>query len=144
MANTGFKIIGPPLQPWINYLDRLSEQPSLKTQAGLDAVLSMVEATVAINTHVAKPKITKKGRVTRQGGRLLASLYRTSNTRRSTRVRRWTGQIVLGEGVRYAKYELGERRRGFRPDWTHHPMHDAYVGLEVYYELFDAVLGEIG
>ena len=119
-------------------------EPSPETQAVLDSILSAVEAATAVNTHVAKPTVRKDGTVTRQGGRLLASLHRNTTLRRSSRRVEWKGEMSLGEGVRYAKYETGDRRRGTRPDWLAHPSHDPYDGLEMYYPAVDRVLGEIG
>lgn len=127
-----FYIEGPSLKPWYNYLDKLSEEPRVHTRLALNAIMQAAYVTAGINTHV-------------ETGRLRASLHMSTEHRKSPRRNVWTGELSLGQGLRYAKYELGDRRRGIRPDWAVHPSHDPYDGLgELYYPAIDAVLSAIG
>lgn len=136
MAKTFFQkntihIVGPSLKPWIGYLEKLESEPSPQTIATLNSILDAAFYTAALNTHV-------------QTGRLRTSLNARDQHILSARRNRWVGEIGIGRGVPYAKYETGDRRRGVRPDWTSHPSHDPFDGLEIYYAGIDAVLRAIG
>ena len=124
------QIVGPSLKPWINYLDRLSREPTVKTQTDMKSVLDAAYITARLNAHVIS-------------GRLLTSSFVTSEAKGSRGRAGWSGAISFGQGVRYAKYEMGERRKGSRPDWTVHPSHDPYDGLEMYYPAFQSVINKI-
>lgn len=125
-------IIGPSLKPWINYLERQANEPSPETLVRLEAILDAAYMHAGINTHV----IT---------GKLRASLRQSSTRIVGPRRNRWRGELGIGKGIPYAKYELGERRRGSRPDWFFHPSHDPFDDLdEVYHPSVDAVLRAIG
>lgn len=136
MAENTVRLISQSLRTWHQYLDRLESEPTGRTQAGLNAILSTAFATTQINVHVraASPSDPIPG------GRLRASGYPSNSLRRTSRRNQWSGEISYGEGLDYAKYEMGERRKGVRPDWVVHPSHDPYEGLEVYHAEIDALL----
>lgn len=130
MADGTIHLLAPSLRNWVNYLDRLESEPTAKTRAGLDAVMDMAFIQTQVSVHV-------------QTGRLRASGYRQTDTRRSPRTSRYTGIISYGRGLDYSQYEMGDRRHGVREDWAIHPPHDPYDGLEVYYAGIEAVLKAI-
>ena len=127
------KIIGPSIKPWKQYIERLEREPSASTKAGLKAVLDAAHVTAQINTHVLS-------------GRMLASMYTRSDEKRTPRVNKWEGAISVGRGIPYTKYEFGttNAKHGPRTDWTVHPSHDPYEGLEIYYAGVEAVLDALG
>lgn len=128
---TDIRIIGPSLRPWIDYLDRLSREPSAKTQMALSAVLNAAEVQARANTHV----IT---------GRLLASMEKESSVSRTPRRVKWEGRLSLGKGIRYAKYEIGDYRTGVREDWLAHPEHgDPFDNLDYHYAAIDIILDNL-
>ena len=125
------KIIGESLDDWINKLDRLSREPTIKTKQELNTALESIHGQVEINTHVIS-------------GRLKSSIQKDSNSITRKGVNRWEGEVRIGEGVPYAKYEIGDRRTGSRPDWIVHPSHDPLQGLEAYDPVIDAIVDDLG
>ena len=125
------KIIGPSLKPWIRELDNYASQPNGKTTVGLLSVLQLAETQARLNTHV-------------ETGRLLASMEKESFVRKTVGTSKWSGKLAIGKGIRYAKYEIGDFRKGERVDWTIHPEHsDPFDDLEVHYAAIEAVLDSI-
>lgn len=129
---TSFKIMGPSLKPWIKDLKKYEAEPTIKTRAALSAVLNSAAVQARVNTHV----IT---------GRLLSSLEIEDNYLNTQRTKKWQGRLALGKGVPYAKYEIGDRRRGVRADWAAHPFHrDPFDDLgDIHYEAVEAILNAL-
>lgn len=127
----GWRLVSKTLMPWMTYLDRLEREPTPATRAALDSVLAQAFTQTQINVHVIS-------------GRLRNSGYVTSDVHRRPRSVRYTGVISYGLGVPYSKYEMGERRRGVRPDWIVHPPHDPYDGLGLFHSEVDAVIAALG
>lgn len=120
------KIIGPPLEPWIDYMDDKSEEPSAATLAALEGTFGVIRAKAFGNVHVIS-------------GALLKTFSADTEVRRTKRRRDWTGTITLGRGVDYLTYESS--RKGVRADWLSHPSHDWQSGLdEAFYPNIDAIL----
>lgn len=130
MANGSFRIVGPPLRKWINDLEKLENEPSPETQAKLSSVMDQALGQARLNTHVLET------------GRLLASVHGFNEARRLPRSNVWRGTISVGKGVPYSHFE--HRRDDTRPDWTSHPSHDPYDGMEIYYAEIEAVLRTLG
>ena len=133
MSKQGYHLVSPSLDPWIHYLERLSQEPTAQTQALLDSVMLQAGVTAEANVHVISGRLKDSGNI-------------SSDVRRTARTARYTAAISYGNGVPYAKYEFGEtnERRGPRLDWAIHPDHDPYSGLETYYAEIDRIIGAIG
>ena len=134
MAKNSVRLISTTLMPWINYMDDLSRQPSARTKASLDAVLQEAYMESQANVHVISGRLRTSGRV-------------QSDTRKTPRTGRYTGEIGYGQGIDYAEYELGgynTQHHGPRTTWPTHPDHDPLSGMEHYYAQIDTILGMIG
>lgn len=126
-----FRIDGPSLIPWANYLDDLSNQPTPKTIAAFESILLGAYTWAHANTHVVT-------------GRLVDSLDMESKHFKSNYVSRWAGTLHIGEGVRYARYEIGDFRKGSREDWAFHPKHsDPFDDLQLHEYAMDEYIDSL-
>lgn len=110
MAKGDIHIIAPSLIPWATHMDRYANEPRSTTLVAFEAILMSAFTEAHASTHV----IT---------GRLVSSLDMESKHFKSDRSNKWTGTLHIGEGVRYARYEVGDFRKGVRADWAFHPAH---------------------
>lgn len=128
---TSFRIDGPSLAPWYKYLDGLANQPDPKSIVAFESILLGAYTWAHANTHV----IT---------GRLVDSLEMESRAFKSNYTAKWSGTLHIGEGIRYARYEIGDFRKGTRPDWAFHPKHsDPFDDLQLHEYAMDEYIDSL-
>src|SRR5574344_1800616 len=137
------KIVGPPLEPWIRYMDRLSNEPTAKTKVKFHSAMRNAFNESQLNVHVAKARYDSMGRVIRQGGRLKQSGKMDAYTRKTARLNELSSEISYGNGLDYAGYEFSRGLSNPRTDWIRHPGHDPLDSLGHHFEVIDHIIDGI-